>query len=43
VVLRGYFYRADDAGVEGGEVFGGDSVFEDGLASDLVDLVLIQE
>ncbi len=43
VVLRSYLDCADDAGVQGGEVFGGDPAFEDGLASNLVDLVLIQE
>jgi hypothetical protein len=39
--LRGHFDCADDAGVQCGQVFGGDPVFEDGLAPDLVDFVLI--
>lgn len=43
VVLHGDFDRADNAGVEHTEVFGGDPVFEDSLTADLVDVVVIQE
>jgi hypothetical protein len=43
VVFGSYFDRANNAGVQRGKVFGGDPVFEDGLAADLVDVVLIQE
>ena len=42
VILRGDFDHACDACIQGGEVFGGDPVFKDGLASGLVDFVLIQ-
>jgi hypothetical protein len=32
VAFRGHLDRADDAGIENGEVFGRDPVFQDGLA-----------
>jgi len=43
VVFRGHLDRADDAGVQRGEVLGRDPVFEDGLAAGLADLILVQE
>jgi len=43
VVFRGHLDRADDAGVQRGEVLGRDPVFQDGLAAGLVDLILVQE
>ena len=42
MVFRGHLDRADDAGVQRGEVLGKDPLFEDGLAA-LVDLILVQE
>jgi hypothetical protein len=41
--LRDHLDRADDAGVQRVEVSGGDPVFQDGLAADLMDFVLVQE
>lgn len=43
VVLSHQFDLPDDAGVEGSKVFRGDPVFENGLAADLVDLVVVEE
>ena len=43
VVFRGHLDRADDAGVQRGEVLGRDPVSEDGLAAGLVDLILVRE
>jgi hypothetical protein len=43
VILRGHLDGAYDAGVQSGQIVGGDPVLQDGLAPDRVDPVLIQE